>query len=77
MEIDKYLLKFNKEDLEQKSLKVKDESFEKLMFIYSSAIKELEVKINNMKEQFSYFYNYNLISNVTSRIKKPNSIIKK
>lgn len=77
MEIDKYLLKFNKKDLEQKSLKVKDESFEKLMFIYSSAIKELEVKINNIKEQFSYFYNYNLISNVTSRIKKPNSIIKK
>ena len=77
MKLDKYLTKFNKEDLEQKSLKVRDENFEKLMFIYSSAIKELEVKINNVKDQFSYFYNYNLISNVTSRIKKPNSIIKK
>ncbi len=77
MEIDKDLLKFDKEVFKQKSIKVKDESFEKLMFIYSSAIKELEVKINIMKEQFNYFYNYNLISNVTSRIKKPNSIIKK
>lgn len=77
MEIDKDLLKFNKEGLEQKSIKVKDESFEKLMFIYSSAIKELEVKINIMKEQFNYFYNYNLINNVTSRIKEPKSIIKK
>lgn len=77
MEINKNLLKFDKEGLEQKSIKVKDESFEKLMFIYSSAIKELEVKINIMKEQFNYFYNYNLINNVTSRIKEPNSIIKK
>lgn len=77
MEIDKDLLKFDKEGLEQKSIKVKDESFEKLMFIYSSAIKELEVKINIMKEQFNYFYNYNLINNVTSRIKEPKSIIKK
>lgn len=77
MEIEKDLLKFDKEVLEQKSIKVKDESFEKLMFIYSSAIKELEVKINIMKEQFNYFYNYNLINNVTSRIKEPKSIIKK
>ena len=64
MEMDKRLLKFDKENFKQKSLKVKDESFEKLMFVYSSAIKELEVKINIMKEQFNYFYNYNLINNV-------------
>lgn len=77
MDINKDLLKFDKELLEPKEIKVKEESFEKLMFIYSSAIKELEVKINIMKEQFNYFYNYNLINNVTSRIKEPNSIIKK
>lgn len=77
MDINKNLLKFDKEFLEPKEIKVKDESFEKLMFIYSSAIKELEVKINIMKEQFNYFYNYNLINNVTSRIKEPNSILKK
>ena len=77
MEINKDLLKFDKERFGQKEIKVKDESFEKLMFIYYSAIKELEVKINIMKEQFNYFYNYNLINNVTSRVKEPNSIIKK
>mgnify|MGYP003304479071 CR=1 FL=1 len=49
------LLKFDKERFGQKEIKVKDESFEKLMFIYYSAIKELEVKINIMKEQFNYF----------------------
>ncbi len=77
MDIKQKLLKFDRERLEQKEIKVKDESFEKLMFIYYSAIKELEVKINIMKEQFNYFYNYNLINNVTSRVKEPNSIIKK
>ena len=77
MELDKNLIKFNKELFEEKSIKKGDESFDKLMFIYSSAIKELEVKINIMKEQFKYFYNYNLINNVTSRVKKPDSIIKK
>ncbi len=77
MELDKNLIKFDKDLFKDKNIKAKDENFDKLMFIYSSGIKELEVKINNMKEQFKYFYNYNLISNVTSRIKKPNSIIKK
>lgn len=77
MELDKNLIKFDKELFEEKSIKKGDESFDKLMFIYSSAIKELKVKIDIMKEQFKYFYNYNLISNVTSRIKKPDSIIKK
>ena len=77
MELDKDLIKFDKEIFEQKNINKKDESFDKLMFLYSSAIKELEVKINIMKEQFKYFYNYNLINNVTSRIKEPDSIIKK
>ena len=77
MELDKDLIKFDKEIFKQKNINKKDESFDKLMFLYSSAIKELEVKINIMKEQFKYFYNYNLINNVTSRIKEPDSIIKK
>lgn len=77
MDVNKEILKFNKELIEPKEIQVKDESFEKLMFIYYSAIKELEVKINIMKEQFNYFYNYNLINNVTSRVKEPKSIIKK
>lgn len=77
MELNKDLIKFDKELFKEKKLEKRDESFDKLMFLYSSAIKELEVKINIMKEQFNYFYNYNLVSNVTTRIKEPNSIIKK
>lgn len=55
MELDKNLIKFDKDLFKDKNIKTKDENFDKLMFIYSSGIKELEVKINNIKEQFKYF----------------------
>ncbi len=78
MELDKKdIIKFDKDLFQNKSIQTKDENFQKLMFLYSSAIKELEVKINIIKEQFKYFYNYNLINNITTRIKEPKSIIKK
>lgn len=63
-------------DYENK-IEVKDKTFEKLMFIYSIAIRELETKIGIMKDEFKMFYNYDLIDHVNTRIKKPESIIKK
>lgn len=77
MELDKELLKFDDSILKNANIEKQDENFNKLMFIYSSALKELEVKINVMKEHFNYFYDYNLINNVKTRIKGPNSIINK
>lgn len=61
----------------QKTLDVKDKTFEKLMFIYSVAIKELETKINILKGEAKLFYNYELIDHINVRIKSPESIIKK
>ena len=61
----------------QKTLDVKDKTFEKLMFIYSVAIKELETKINILKGEAKLFYNYELIDHINIRIKSPESIIKK
>lgn len=58
-------------------LKVEDKTFEKLMFIYSIAIKELENKMNILKDEFKIFYDYDLIDHINTRIKKPESIIKK
>ena len=52
-------------------------TFEKLMFIYSVATKELVTKIEILKEEFKVFYNYDLIDHINTRIKKPESIIKK
>lgn len=56
---------------------VKDETFEKLMFIYSIAIRELETKISILQDESKIFYNYDLIDYVSTRIKKPESIMKK
>ena len=47
------------------------------MFLYSIAIKEIENKINIIKEEFNYFYHYDLIKHTTARLKEPESIIQK
>lgn len=60
-----------------KKLEVKDKTFEKLMFIYSIAIRELETKIKIIKDEFKIFYNYDLIDHINTRIKEPESILKK
>ena len=55
----------------------KDVTFQKLMFIYKMAIKELETKIDIFKEEFKTFYDYDLVDHVNTRIKSPRSIIQK
>ena len=60
-----------------KEVQKEDKTFEKLMFIYSIAIRELETKIGILKDEFKVFYNYDLIDHVNTRIKEPESIIQK
>lgn len=60
-----------------KKVQKNDKKFEKLMFIYKMATKELETKIEIMKEEFKLFYDYDLIDHINTRIKTPNSIMKK
>ena len=64
------------EDKNEK-LDVKEEPFEKLMFFYKSALKQLELQINIIKDEFKLIYNYDLIDHIDTRIKDPKSIIKK
>lgn len=77
MELNKELLKLDDNIFKNANIEKQGEEFNKLMFIYSSALKELETKITIMKEHFNYFYDYNLINNIRTRIKEPNSIINK
>ena len=63
--------------IEPKEIDTKEDTFQRLMFIYSSALKDMENKIGQLKEQFEYLYNYNLIDHVSTRIKSPESIMKK
>lgn len=60
-----------------KKVQKNDKKFEKLMFIYKMATKELETKIEIIKEEFKLFYDYDLIDHINTRIKTPNSIMKK
>ena len=61
----------------QEKLYVKDEPFDKLMFFYQSALKQLELQMNIIKEEFKIMYNYDLIDHIDTRIKEPKSIVKK
>ena len=60
-----------------KKIQKNDKKFEKLMFIYKMAIKELETKIGIIKDEFKLFYDYDLIDHINKRIKTPKSIMKK
>ncbi len=60
-----------------KKLEVRDKTFEKLMFVYSLAIRQLEHNIKVIKDEYDILYDYRLIDNIQSRIKSPESIVKK
>lgn len=55
----------------------KDNDFEKIMLIYSAALKVLKTKFDILNEEFKNFSEYNPIDHVTERIKSPDSIIEK
>lgn len=59
------------------NLKIEDKTFQKVMFIYSTAIQELETKIGILKDEFKILYQYDLIDHIDARIKEPQSIINK
>ena len=47
------------------------------MFLYSSALKSINTKIEILNNEFIQLYDYNPIEHVTSRLKTPQSIVKK
>lgn len=77
MKLENSLLKHDTLSLEGKDVEVKSDTFEKLMFLYSAALQEVETRMNILKDEFEKLYNYTLIDHITTRIKKPDSIIKK
>lgn len=71
------LLKLDKTLTVKEELNVNDDIFKNLMFIHSMAIKDLTTKLEILKDEFKVLYNYELISQITSRVKSPDSILKK
>lgn len=58
---------------------VKDDvdGWETLMFLYNSALKEVKTKIEILNDEFIHVHKYNPIEYIKSRIKTPESIVKK
>lgn len=58
-------------------INIHSKTFEKIMFIYSVAIKELKNKMEIMQDEYKILYDYDLIDHINTRIKSPESIEKK
>ena len=71
------LLKLDNFLVASEKINSSDETFGKLMFVYSAALKELETKVQILQDEFKFFYGCPVIDHTKSRIKKPESIIKK
>ena len=53
------------------------DQWKSVMFLYDSALKELNTKIEILNNEFVHIYNYNPIEHIKSRLKTPDSIVKK
>ena len=53
------------------------ESWETLIFLYNSALKEVGTKLEILNDEFQHVHRYNPIEHIKSRIKSSESIVKK
>lgn len=53
------------------------DSWESLMFLYNSALKEVTTKLEILNDEFIHVHKYNPIEYIKGRIKSPESIVKK
>lgn len=53
------------------------ESWEEVVLIYNSALKEMGTKLEILNDEFQHVHQYNPIEHIKSRIKTPQSIVKK
>ena len=53
------------------------DSWKTIMFLYNSALKEVETKLEILNDEFQHVHQYNPIEHIKTRIKTPDSIVKK
>ena len=53
------------------------DNWETMIFLYNSALKEVGTKLEILNDEFVYVHKYNPIEYIKSRIKTPESIVKK
>lgn len=65
------------DDINLTDLKTFRKNLSRFMLSYRFAIKEIETKINILKDEFKFIHEYNPIEHVSARIKSPQSILNK
>ena len=53
------------------------DSWKTTMFLYNAALKEVETKLEILNDEFQHVHQYNPIEHIKTRIKTPESIVKK
>lgn len=53
------------------------DQWKSVIFLYNSALKEVETKMEILNNEFKHVHNYNPIEHIKSRIKTPDSIVRK
>lgn len=53
------------------------DSWKTIMFLYNSALKEVGTKLEILNDEFQHVHKYNPIEHIKTRIKTPESIVKK
>ena len=53
------------------------DSWKTVMFLYNAAMKEVGTKLEILNDEFQHVHKYNPIEHIKSRIKSPESIVKK
>ena len=53
------------------------DSWKTVIFLYSSALKEVETKLEILNDEFQHVHQYNPIEHIKTRIKTPESIVRK
>lgn len=53
------------------------DSWKTVMFLYNAALKEVDTKLDVLNDEFQHVHRYNPIEHIKTRIKTPESIVKK
>ena len=53
------------------------DSWKTIMFLYNAALKEVNIKLDILNDEFQHVHKYNPIEHIKTRIKNPESIVKK
>lgn len=72
-----YLIKMENNFVNSETIDINDQNFQKMMFLYNSALKEIKTKMEILQDELKIFSDYEPIEYISTRIKKPESILEK